>query len=108
MAFLPDYDSSLQVNHKDKNKRNNAVWNLEMVTDSENKKWSRDEYIKGHLKSQGKIIQVFDLNGNFLFENDGLWETCRKYGFDPRSVQRVIKGEHKTHKGYIFKYKSVG
>ena len=105
MEFLDDFDPDLEVNHKDKNKRNNAVSNLEMVTGSENKYWSRDEYVAGHIKTQGKIVQVCDLDGNVLFESEGLWETCRKYGFDPRAVQRVIKGVHRCHKGYTFKYK---
>ena len=107
MMFLPDYNEELQVNHIDKNKKNNNVSNLEMVTDSENKIWSHEEYVSGHLKTQGKIVQVFDMDNNFLFESLGLWETSRKYGFDPRLIQRVIAGEIKHHKGYKFKYKSV-
>lgn len=107
-AFLPDWGTKLQVNHIDKNKKNNRVDNLEMVTDSENKKWSQKEYIDGHLKTQGKTVLVYDLDGNFLMEYRGLWEFCRKYNHDPRSVQRVIKGEKKYHHNLVFKYKEEG
>jgi hypothetical protein len=34
--FLPNYDESLTVNHKDYNKQNNHIDNLEMITSSEN------------------------------------------------------------------------
>lgn len=107
-AFLPNWDPKLQVNHIDKNKKNNRADNLEMVTDSENKKWSQKEYIDGHLKTQGKTVLVYDLDGNFLMEYRGLGEFCRKYGHDPRSVQRVIKGEKKYHHNLVFKYKEEG
>ena len=104
-AFLPDWNPELQVNHIDKNKRNNCVSNLEMVTDSQNKKHSYDEYLQGHLNSQGKIVQAYDLQGNLLMEHLGLGDFCRKYGHNPRSVQRVIKGEQGSHHGLKFKYK---
>lgn len=107
-AFLPDWDPSLQVNHKDKNKQNNCIDNLEMLTDSENKKWSQKEYIDGHLKAQGKTIQMYDLQGNLLIEHFGLYDFCRKYNYDPRSIQRVITGKRKTYKNSIFKYKEEG
>lgn len=36
MIFLPEYTEDLEVNHKDGNKQNNAVCNLEMVSHHEN------------------------------------------------------------------------
>ena len=38
--FLPDWDPTLTVNHKDENKFNNNVSNLEMMTRSENSSYS--------------------------------------------------------------------
>lgn len=39
-AFLTNYDENLQVNHKDGNKLNNNIINIEMCTPSENMKHS--------------------------------------------------------------------
>lgn len=107
-AFLPDFAEELQVNHIDKDKTHNYVSNLAMVTDNQNKAWSRKEYIEGHLKVQGKIVQVYDLDGNLVFEHLGLWDLCRKYHLDPRSIQRNIIGRKKTYHGLIFKYREIG
>ena len=106
-AFLPDWNPDLQVNHKDENKRNNCVENLEMVTDSQNKIHSKISYTMGHIKAQGKTILVFDKDDNFLFEYTGIGQMCREYGFDMRTVQRILSGNNKrkTHHGYKFKYK---
>lgn len=103
-AFLNNFNPDLQVNHIDKNKSNNQVENLEMVTDSENKLHSQKEYIQGHIKSQGKTLLIYDKNMNLIGEHKGLYDYCRLTNSDPRTIQRVIKGERKSYKGFIFKY----
>lgn len=40
-AFLPNPYGKPCINHRDFNVQNNRVWNLEWVTDEENRAWSK-------------------------------------------------------------------
>lgn len=70
MAYLPNYDDKLQVNHKDGNKLNNNRLNLEMVTLQENIKHSIETGLKpqmerdrfGKFKCKKGLIYAFDCN----------------------------------------------
>lgn len=50
MAYLPLYNDSLQVNHKDGNKLNNNRFNLEMVTLQENIRHSIETGLKPKME----------------------------------------------------------
>ncbi len=102
--FLPDFKEELQVNHIDKIKYHNYVSNLEMVTDSENKLWSSDEYISGHIDTQGRWIYVYDTKGNLVDSAFGIYKYCRDHGHDVSSVYKVLSGKYSTHHGLVFSY----
>lgn len=65
------------------------------------------------LHEEGKLewnfnpvtVYVYDLDGNFLFENPlGIRDTAKKLGLNASSIQRILNGTYKQCKGYTFSY----
>ena len=89
-AFLPNKDADkLTVNHKDENKTNNNIDNLEWLTIGDNIRYS-----------QSKPIAQLDKNDNLIgvYESSGLAQ--EKTGCDQSSIIKCIKGTRKTCGGY--------
>jgi hypothetical protein len=85
------------INHKDSDKLNNKIENLEWLTRQDNLNHYRN--IKG-FRSSPKRIECWK-NGVKVKEYEYLYEV-EKDGFRKSNVSDVIRGRGKTVKGYSF------
>lgn len=97
-AFIDNPDNLPQVNHRDENKLNNNVDNLEWCTNEYNINYGT------RTERYSKPVLQYTLDGEFVGEWPSARE-CGRNGFNTRHVGDCCRGERKTHKGYIWKYK---
>lgn len=99
--FLPNPNNFNQVNHKDENKRNNDVLNLEWC----NAKYNTN-YGIGSLQRNQRIIQ-FDLNGNALKIWESMKDACISLGLKYQGISACCRDKKKTCGGYVWTYANI-
>lgn len=91
-----------EVNHKDGNKENNNIENLEWVTSSENQKHRHSIGIK---TTSNKKVGKFTIDGKLIAEYNSIQEAANKENNGVRvSIDNVVHGKRKTLKGFIWKF----
>ena len=100
-AYLPNPENLPQVNHKDENKANNCLQNLEWCDPKYNANYgTRNKKVSNKLK---KPILQYTLDGEFVRE----WPCAADVGKKAsRNISNCLKGRQKTACGYIWKYKN--
>ena len=104
-AFLSNPNNYKSVNHKDENKANNTVDNLEFCDYSYNINYgTRNEKV---ARKNGRPILQFSLDGVFIKEWDGARIAGKQLNIRHQSIYSNCKGERKSAGGFIWKYKKL-
>lgn len=89
--YIPNPENKPQVNHKDGNKLNNCVDNLEWVTNQENRNHAVDNdlQVTGERCSWSKLTEdnVREIRANPGYENE-YW--ARKFGVSRSTISDVV------------------
>ena len=93
--FLPNPNNYPQVNHKDENKENNRVDNLEWCTVEYNSNYgTRNERIAEKLKDNENYyipVLCYDLNNNFIKRYDSAAQAGRELGICESGITACCK-----------------
>ena len=100
MAYIPNPENLPEINHKDENKSNNCLQNLEWCDHKYNINYGTC-ITKGSNSRKIPILQ-YDLDGNFVRE----WPSATDVGREVRcNIKECLRGRSKSAYGYIWKYK---
>ena len=112
-AFIPNPNNLPQVNHKDEDKTNNVVDNLEFCSALSNLTYNDrhkkvGEKLKGREPYNNKEVLQYTIDGEFVKKYASVVECGRCLGVSESSIRGCIYGKNQTIKGYIFKYADGG
>lgn len=101
-AFLPNPNHLPQINHKDEDKTNNNVLNLEWCDSKYNSNYgTRNKRIVEKLSR--RVDQIDPITGEVVRQWASTRE-CEINGYRHTNVAACARGEYKQYKGYIWKY----
>ena len=105
-AFIPNPNNLSQVNHKDEDKSNNRVCNLEWCSPRYNLYYSKvpQKMKAAAVKACEKQVEMYDKDWHFIRIFESLTKAADFIGGFQQNVSICCYNPEKTCKGYHFKF----
>lgn len=104
-AFIPNSNNLPQVNHKNENKSDNSIENLEWCTQIYNVNYGTA--MQRASMSKCKKVNQYDLEGNFIKQWNSLKEISDTIKLNFKTISKCCLGERKTAFGYKWEYSKL-
>lgn len=98
--YLPNESRLPMVNHKDNNRSNNHVDNLEWCDNSHNQL----QRFQTHKGTKRKAVEMLSLEGELLEVFDSPIDAELKHGIARQNISKVATGVRKSAGGFMWRY----
>ena len=101
MTYIPNIDNFPIINHKDSNRSNNHVSNLEWCNNSHNQ---IQRFKNNHLNGCEKSIEQLDFDGNIIACYPSMKVAGYTTGIARQNISKVCRGLRNHAGGYFWRY----
>lgn len=106
-AFLENLENKKEVNHKNANKSDNRIENLEWCTSLENNAHAVKNKLRKPPKNPKRLdpikIAQFTLDGIYVRDWPSVGSVRKELGFSDTSILKCLRGQYKSSNGFIWK-----